>query len=81
MERDGGDEVVERRRAAAQAAVLLGVGAAVRGMAVVGDRDVAATAAEATRVLGPDAFAAAYASGAAMNRDEAITLLRSTTCR
>ncbi|MEV5494044.1 BTAD domain-containing putative transcriptional regulator [Nonomuraea fuscirosea] len=81
VERDGGDEVVERRRAAAQAAVLLGVGAAVRGMAVVGDRDVAATAAEATRVLGPDAFAAAYASGAAMNRDEAITLLRSTTCR
>ncbi|MFI6631551.1 BTAD domain-containing putative transcriptional regulator [Nonomuraea fuscirosea] len=81
VERDGGDEVDERRRAAAQAAVLLGVGAAVRGMAVVGDRDVAATAAEATRVLGPDAFAAAYASGAAMNRDEATTVLRTTTGR
>ncbi|WP_106241218.1 BTAD domain-containing putative transcriptional regulator [Nonomuraea fuscirosea] len=81
VERDGGDEVVERRRAAAQAAVLLGVGAAVRGMAVVGDRDVAATAAEATRVLGPDAFAAAYASGAAMTRDEATTVLRTTTGR
>ncbi|MEV5888455.1 BTAD domain-containing putative transcriptional regulator [Nonomuraea fuscirosea] len=81
VERDGGDEVDERRRAATRAAVLLGVGAAVRGMAVVGDRDVAATAAEATRVLGPDAFAAAYASGAAMNRDEAITVLRGTTGR
>ncbi|MEU8355599.1 BTAD domain-containing putative transcriptional regulator [Nonomuraea sp. NPDC048882] len=75
---DGGDE---RRRAAVGAAVLLGVGAAVRGMAVVGDRDVAATAAEATRVLGPDAFAAAYASGAAMKRDETVTVLRSTTGR
>ncbi|WP_346108506.1 BTAD domain-containing putative transcriptional regulator [Nonomuraea maheshkhaliensis] len=75
---DGGDG---RRRAAGGAAVLLGVGAAVRGMAMVGDRDVAATAAEATRVLGPDAFAAAYASGAAMKRDEAVTVLRSTTGR
>ncbi|MGR6913845.1 BTAD domain-containing putative transcriptional regulator [[Actinomadura] parvosata] len=64
------------REAGERAALLLGIGAAVRGMAVAGDRDVAATAAGATRVLGPEGFAAAYAKGVAMTRDEALAALR-----
>jgi hypothetical protein len=56
---------------AARAGLLLGMGAALRGIAVAGDPDVAATAARATAVLGPDGFAAAYAKGAAMGRAEA----------
>ncbi|MER6510998.1 BTAD domain-containing putative transcriptional regulator [Nonomuraea sp. NPDC001636] len=54
-----------------RAALLLGVGVALRGTAVTGDHDVAATAAAATAALGPDRFAALYARGAAMTRDEA----------
>jgi hypothetical protein len=60
---------------------LLGIGAAARGTAVAGDHDVAATAAGATRVLGPEAFAAAYAKGAAMSREEALTALREAAGR
>ncbi|MGP4098148.1 ATP-binding protein, partial [Nonomuraea sp. KM90] len=70
-----------REAAAETAAMLLGVGAAVRGMAVVGDHDVAVTAAGATGILGPEAFAAAYARGAAMSRDEALTVLRGVVSR
>ncbi|MGW4792427.1 BTAD domain-containing putative transcriptional regulator [Nonomuraea sp. NPDC004297] len=66
------------REAAERAALLLGIGVAVRGMAVSGDRDVAATAAGATRTLGAEAFAAAYAGGAAMSADEALATLRGT---
>ncbi|MFI7463702.1 BTAD domain-containing putative transcriptional regulator [Nonomuraea sp. NPDC049646] len=54
-----------------RAALLLGVGVALRGTAVTGDHDVAATAAAATAALGPERFAALYARGAAMTRDEA----------
>ncbi|NUP66527.1 MAG: hypothetical protein HOW71_30635, partial [Nonomuraea sp.] len=50
----------------------LGVAVALRGTAVAGDRDVAATAAAATKALGPEPFAALYARGAAMTRTEAI---------
>ncbi|MET8986476.1 BTAD domain-containing putative transcriptional regulator [Nonomuraea wenchangensis] len=60
---------------AARAGMLLGVGAALRGIAVAGDLDVAATAARATAVLGPDGFAAAYAKGAAMGHAEALETL------
>ncbi|MFC5825163.1 BTAD domain-containing putative transcriptional regulator [Nonomuraea insulae] len=66
---------------AERAALLLGVGVALRGMAVAGDRDVAATAAGATAVLGAEAFAAAYARGAAMTGDEALTVLRAAVSR
>ncbi|MFB9447675.1 AfsR/SARP family transcriptional regulator [Dactylosporangium vinaceum] len=45
------------------AAVLLGRAVALRGTAVAGDPDVAATAAGATAALGPSAFADAYAEG------------------
>ncbi|MGW0802334.1 BTAD domain-containing putative transcriptional regulator [Nonomuraea sp. NPDC002799] len=69
----------ERTGAAGRAALLLGVGVALRGMAVTGDRDVARIATAATEVLGPEAFAAAFSGGAAMRRDEAIaTLTRDT---
>ncbi|MEU4508603.1 BTAD domain-containing putative transcriptional regulator [Nonomuraea wenchangensis] len=56
---------------ATRAGMLLGMGAALRGIAVAGDLDVAATAARATAALGPDGFAAAYAKGAAMGQAEA----------
>ncbi|MEV4580811.1 BTAD domain-containing putative transcriptional regulator [Nonomuraea jabiensis] len=58
-----------------RAAVLLGVGVALRGMAVAGDRDVARIAAAATDVLGPAGFAAAYSKGASMSRDDALATL------
>jgi predicted ATPase len=60
---------------AERAAVLLGVGVALRGMAVAGDRDVARIAAAATEVLGPAGFAAAYSKGASMSRDDALAIL------
>ncbi|MGW4959541.1 BTAD domain-containing putative transcriptional regulator [Nonomuraea sp. NPDC004186] len=63
---------------AERAAVLLGVGVALRGMAVAGDRDVARIAAAATEVLGPAGFAAAYSKGASMSRDDALATLIET---
>ncbi|MFI9839862.1 BTAD domain-containing putative transcriptional regulator [Nonomuraea sp. NPDC051941] len=63
---------------AERAAVLLGVGVALRGMAVAGDRDVARIAATATEVLGPAGFAAAYSKGASMSRDDALAMLLAT---
>ncbi|MDP4510775.1 BTAD domain-containing putative transcriptional regulator [Nonomuraea turcica] len=62
-------------QAGEKAAVLLGVAVALRGTTVAGDRDVAEVAAAATRVLGPEAFAAAYAKGAAMGQDDALSVL------
>ncbi|MEV6032554.1 BTAD domain-containing putative transcriptional regulator [Nonomuraea sp. NPDC052116] len=61
-----------------RAAVLLGVGVALRGMAVAGDRDVARIAAAATEALGPAGFAAAYSKGASMSRDDALATLIAT---
>ncbi|MFI7129013.1 BTAD domain-containing putative transcriptional regulator [Nonomuraea sp. NPDC050153] len=66
------------RSPAELAAVLLGVGVALRGMAVAGDRDVARVAAAATEVLGPEGFAAAFAKGASMSRDDALATLTAT---
>ena len=57
------------------AAELLGVAVALRGTAVTGDPDVAAVAARARDLTGADAFAAAYARGAAMSRDAAPAAL------
>ncbi|MEV4803916.1 BTAD domain-containing putative transcriptional regulator [Nonomuraea sp. NPDC049421] len=62
--------------AAERAALLLGVAVALRGMAVAGDRDVARTAAQAGAILGAEAFAAAYAEGAAMTRADALAALK-----
>ncbi|MDG6109977.1 tetratricopeptide repeat protein [Dactylosporangium aurantiacum] len=63
------------RAGAERGAVLLGAAVALRGTAVTGDVDVARTAAAARAALGPEAFAAAYARGAAMTRDQALTTL------
>ncbi|WP_285705958.1 BTAD domain-containing putative transcriptional regulator [Microtetraspora sp. NBRC 16547] len=60
---------------AERAAFLLGVGVALRGMAVTGDRDVARVAAGATEAIGAAAFATAFAKGAALDRDEASAVL------
>ncbi|PZG19034.1 BTAD domain-containing putative transcriptional regulator [Nonomuraea aridisoli] len=73
---DAAEGLASVREPAEQAALLLGIGVALRGVAVVGDRDVAAAAAEATRSLGPDGFATAYAQGAAMTRAAARATLR-----
>ncbi|MEV0380567.1 BTAD domain-containing putative transcriptional regulator [Nonomuraea sp. NPDC050643] len=60
---------------AERAALLLGVGVALRGMAMAGDRDVARIAATATARLGAETFATAYARGASMSRDDALATL------
>ena len=54
-----------------RAAELLGVAATMRGLAIVGDRYVEATAAAARAELGDERFAAAYARGAALDREAA----------
>lgn len=46
-----------------QAGRLLGTATRLRGLAIAGDADVAAVSAEATRLIGPEAFGAAYRSG------------------
>ncbi|TCO46608.1 BTAD domain-containing putative transcriptional regulator [Actinocrispum wychmicini] len=46
-----------------QAARLLGTATRLRGLAIAGDADVAAVSAEATRLIGPAAFGAAYRAG------------------
>jgi predicted ATPase/DNA-binding SARP family transcriptional activator len=60
---------------APRAAFLLGTAVALRGTTVAGDPAVAATVARATRELGPEAFAAAYADGVRQTRDQALTSL------
>ncbi|PXY34931.1 hypothetical protein BAY59_05465 [Prauserella coralliicola] len=59
---------------AGTAARLLGAGAAVRGTAMAGDPDVARVAAGASAVLGEAAYAAAYAEGEALTKDDALRL-------
>jgi predicted ATPase/DNA-binding SARP family transcriptional activator len=61
--------------AGARAALLLGAAVALRGTAVTGDRDVARIAAVARDLIGAEAFATAFARGAAMRRDEATAVL------
>ena len=58
-----------------RAALLLGGAVALRGMAVAGDVDTARVAALAEGLIGPVAYAASYAEGAAMTRDEMLTLI------
>ncbi|NUW33387.1 winged helix-turn-helix domain-containing protein [Nonomuraea sp. SMC257] len=61
--------------AAERAAYLLGVGAALRGTTITGDRDVARVAAGVTGFLGAEAFAAHFAKGAALSQEEALSAL------
>jgi predicted ATPase/DNA-binding SARP family transcriptional activator len=58
-----------------RAALLLGAGAALRGMAVAGDPDVARTAAAARARAGQQACTAAYARGRSLTLEAALTLL------
>jgi predicted ATPase/DNA-binding SARP family transcriptional activator len=58
-----------------QAALLLGVGAALRGAPPAGDPDVARVAAATRAGIGEPAYRRAYQRGAAMTRDQALTLL------
>jgi len=62
-----------------RSALLLGAGSALRGMSVAGDRDVARVAGRAKALLGDAAYASAYARGAAMPREEAMTLVGSVS--
>lgn len=58
-----------------RAALLLGAGVALRGMPVVGDADVARTAAAAGDLTGPAPYAEAYARGRALTLEAALPLL------
>jgi tetratricopeptide (TPR) repeat protein len=60
---------------AARAALLLGAARALRGAPVAGDPDVARVSAAARARLGDIAYEQAYQRGAAMTRDETLTLL------
>ncbi|WP_433177834.1 ATP-binding protein [Actinoallomurus sp. CA-150999] len=61
-----------------RAAVLLGAAVALCGMTVARDRDVDRIAARVRDLLGAEAFAAAFARGAAMSRAEALTAVDET---
>jgi len=65
-------EGLARTAPAERATLLLGTAVALRGIAITGDTDVAATAALATAELGADAFANAYALGAKQSREQAL---------
>ncbi|GAA0371234.1 winged helix-turn-helix domain-containing protein [Actinoallomurus spadix] len=56
-----------------RAALLLGAAVALRGTTVARDRDADDVAARARDLVGAEAFAAAFARGAAMSRAEALT--------
>ncbi|WP_216212888.1 BTAD domain-containing putative transcriptional regulator [Amycolatopsis aidingensis] len=58
-----------------RAATLLGLATSLRGCERAGDADVARVAAGALAALGEPGYAAAYAEGTALSRDEAITTL------
>jgi predicted ATPase/DNA-binding SARP family transcriptional activator len=57
-----------------RAALLLGAGTALRGMAVAGDPDVARVASRARELIGDEAYTAAYERGAALTHDDALAL-------
>ncbi len=56
-----------------QAAVLLGAAAGVRGTAIAGDPDAGSVRARVRESLGPDGFERAYAAGAGMSAQKALT--------
>ncbi|MEO6085960.1 MAG: BTAD domain-containing putative transcriptional regulator [Umezawaea sp.] len=56
-------------------ALLLGAAVAIRGTTVAGDPDVARIARAASEALGSAGFAEAFARGAALLREEALTVL------
>ncbi|MCO5970978.1 AfsR/SARP family transcriptional regulator [Actinoallomurus soli] len=58
-----------------RAALLLGSAAALRGLSLAGDPDVARVTARGRELLGAEAFAAARARGAAMSQDQVVALL------
>jgi predicted ATPase/DNA-binding SARP family transcriptional activator len=65
----------------AAAAELLGAAVALRGSAMAGNRHVARVAAGATAALGPEAFAAAHARGAALAPEAALAVVDSALAR
>ncbi|WP_460334441.1 hypothetical protein [Actinoallomurus acanthiterrae] len=65
-------------RTGERAAVLLGAAVALRGTAVTHDQDVDRAAARARDLIGAEAFAGAFARGAAMSRAEALTVVDET---
>ncbi|GAB3581709.1 BTAD domain-containing putative transcriptional regulator [Amycolatopsis endophytica] len=62
---------------AGEAAGLLGMAVALRGMAYPGDQDVAAVAAGCQKLLGADAFATVYDRAVAMPYEDIVQHLRS----
>ncbi len=60
---------------ASRAALLLGSGVALRGMAIAGDPDTARVTALAEESIGAEAYAVLFSRGAAMTRDEVLALI------
>jgi hypothetical protein len=58
-----------------RAALLLGAGTALRGMALTGDPDVSRDARRARTLIGETAYASAYGRGAALSPEEALSLI------
>jgi hypothetical protein len=58
-----------------RAALLLGAGAALRGMPLADDPDVARVARRATELTGAGPYASAYRRGAAMPREETLAVV------
>ena len=58
-----------------RAALLLGAGTALRGMALTGDPDVSRDARRARTLIGETAYASAYGRGATMSPEEALRLI------
>jgi tetratricopeptide (TPR) repeat protein len=72
---EGQADVALLTGSAERAALLLGVAVALRGMACAGDPDVARITGSARDLLGATAFGEAFARGASMPRDQALTVL------
>ncbi|MBM7785214.1 BTAD domain-containing putative transcriptional regulator [Tenggerimyces flavus] len=62
-----------------RAALLLGVAVALRGTAVAGDPQVARVTEEARGLIGAGAFAVAYARGAELDKERALTVVDGST--
>lgn len=62
-----------------RAALLLGVAVALRGTAVAGDPRVARVTEEARELIGAEAFAVAYARGAELDKERALTVVDGST--
>ncbi|MBP2325776.1 putative ATPase/DNA-binding SARP family transcriptional activator [Kibdelosporangium banguiense] len=72
---DGLASLALREGNAEHAALLLGAAIAIRGMPLIGDPDITRVTDQAIAVIGKDAFTAAFERGAALTREQALSLI------